>query len=176
MKNATRQICINAMGVALFVALTLCVQVPVFQNYYLCLGYFVMTAFCYMIGAAEGAIVGTLGVVIYCLITGGVRGMPGWALGNLVIGIILGLTFKLVKKIRKPAVEIAISTFVATVSVAIGILVVKSGVEHVIYSLPFGLRVVTNIYAFIADVVIIVISIPICKLLEPKIKPMLLKQ
>lgn len=173
MKNTTKQICITAMGVALFVALTLCVQVPVFQNYYLCLGYFVMTAFCYIVGTTSGTIVGTMGVVIYCLVTGGLRGMPGWALGNLVIGIILGLTFKLTRKIKKPVIEIVISTAVAVFSVALGILVIKSLVEHVIYTLPFALRVMTNIYAFVADVVIIVISIPICKAIEPKIKSMI---
>ena len=114
-----------------------------------------------------------MGVVIYCLVTGGLRGMPGWALGNLVIGIILGLTFKLTRKIKKPVIEIVISTAVAVFSVALGILVIKSLVEHVIYTLPFTLRVMTNIYAFVADVVIIVISIPICKAIEPKIKSMI---
>ena len=37
-----KKICMNAMGIAMFVALTLCLQVPVFENYYLCLGYIVM--------------------------------------------------------------------------------------------------------------------------------------
>ena len=71
MKNTTKQICITAMGVALFVALTLCVQVPVFQNYYLCLGYVVMTVYCYTIGTKSGTIVGTMGVVLYCLLISG---------------------------------------------------------------------------------------------------------
>lgn len=175
MKNTTKRICINAMGIALFVALTLCIQVPVFQNYYLCLGYFVMTAFLYIIGTMSGTLVGTMGVILYCIVTGGLRGMPGWAVGNLVIGIIMGVTFKLVKKLNKPLLEIIISSVVAIFSVALGILVVKSGVEQCLYSLPFFLRVATNVYAFIADVVIIIISIPICKLIEPKIKDIRLK-
>lgn len=171
----TKRICINAMGIALFVALTLCVQVPVFQNYYLCLGYFVMIAFLYIMGTASGTLVGTLGVVLYCVITSGLRGMPGWALGNIIIGISMGLTLKLVKRLNKPILEIIISSVIAVISVAFGILVVKSGVEHIIYSLPFFVRVATNIYAFVADVVIIIISIPICKLIESKIKAMILK-
>lgn len=175
MKKTTKQICIDAMGIALFVALTLCVQMPVFQNYYLCLGYFVMIAYCYFIGITSGTIVGTLGVVLYCVITGGIRGMPGWALGNLVIGIIMSLTFKYVKKLNKPIFEMVISSIVAVFSVALGILIVKSGVEHIIYSLPFMIRVTTNIYAFVADVVIIIISIPICKAIEPRIKDVIKK-
>lgn len=175
MKKTTKLICINAMGIALFVALNLCVQVPVFQNYYLCLGYFAMTAFLYIMGTISGTLVGTLGVILYCVITGGLRGMPGWALGNIVIGIIMGLTFKLVKKLNKPLLEIIISSIIATISVALGMLVVKSGIEQCLYSLPFLIRVATNIYAFVADLVIIIISIPICKVIEPKIKAVLLK-
>ena len=32
--SKTKRLCLNAMGVALFVVLTLCLQVPVFENYY----------------------------------------------------------------------------------------------------------------------------------------------
>ena len=35
---------------ALFVALSLCLQAPVFENYYLCLGYAVMAVYCYSFG------------------------------------------------------------------------------------------------------------------------------
>ena len=37
-----KNICLNGMGIALFVVLSMCLRVPVFENYYLCLGYFVM--------------------------------------------------------------------------------------------------------------------------------------
>ena len=171
--KTTKRIGINAMGLALFVALTLCVQVPIFQNYYLCLGYFVMTAYLYIIGTVSGTLVGTLGVILYCVVTAGLRGMPGWALGNIIIGIIMGLTFKYVKKLNKPILEIIITSVVAVISVALGILGVKSVVEYCIYSLPFWVRVATNIYAFVADTVIIIISIPICKAIEPKIKALI---
>lgn len=85
--------CATAMGIALFVALSLCLQVPIFENYYLCLGYVVMAVYCYSFGTFSGAAVGSLGVILYCVITGGLRGMPGWCLGNLVIGILLSVTF-----------------------------------------------------------------------------------
>ena len=35
MKTSTKRICLLALGMALFVALSLCLQVPVFENYYL---------------------------------------------------------------------------------------------------------------------------------------------
>lgn len=165
----TKFICMNAMGIALFVALSLCLQVPIFENYYLCLGYFVMTAFLYIMGPVSGTLVGTLGVILYCVITGGLRGMPGWVLGNLIIGVILGLTFKAIKKVKKPLIQIIIAYAVTLFSVALGILVVKSGVESFLYSLPFLVRAATNIYAFVADAIMIIVSIPVIIAIEPKI-------
>ena len=35
------EMCVTAMGIAMFVVLSYCIQVPVFENYYLCLLYFV---------------------------------------------------------------------------------------------------------------------------------------
>ena len=32
MLDTTKKLCVNAIGIALFVVLTLCVQVPVFEN------------------------------------------------------------------------------------------------------------------------------------------------
>lgn len=173
MKSTTKKITINALGIALFVAISLCLQVPVFQNYYLCLGYFVMTFYCYSIGIVSGTLVGTLGVVLYCLITGGINGMPGWTCGNLVLGIIMGLTFKCVRKLKKPLIQDIISSIVIIAGTALGILIIKSGVEYFLYYEPFWLRVARNMYAFVADAFVIIISLPICRLLEAKLKKIL---
>lgn len=50
-----KTICYNGLGIALYVALSLCIQVPVFENYYLCLGYIVMLVYCYSSGPVSGA-------------------------------------------------------------------------------------------------------------------------
>ena len=68
MSDSVRRICIVGMGIALFVVLSLCLQVPVFENYYLCLGYVAMAVYCYSVGTAEGTLVGVLGVILYCLV------------------------------------------------------------------------------------------------------------
>lgn len=170
MKTKVMNITITGVGVALFVVLSLCIQFPVFENYYLCLGYVAMTVFCYSVGTLSGTMVGTLGVILYCVLINGLRGMPGWALGNLVLGIIMGITFKLVKKINKPVIEIIISGIVVVIATAFAMLVVKSIVECGLYAQPFWLRATKNIYAFIADSFIIIFSIPIARIVEPKIR------
>lgn len=174
--NKTKEICITAMGIALFVVLSLCLQVPVFENYYLCLGYVVMALFCYSLGTTKGMIVGSLGVVLYCMIINGLRGMPGWATGNLVIGLIVGLTCKMTVKISNKTLRHAIICLSIIVSTAIAMLGVKSIIECFLYSQPFLIRVASNIYAFVADMVVLIISIPICYKLHPFIEKNFLKE
>ena len=168
MPRSTKRICIYAMGIALFVALTMCLQVPVFENYYLCLGYAVMAVYCYSFGAAAGALVGSMGVVLYCLLTSGLRGMPGWALGNLVIGLILGATFQKTKHWKGIPFWTANGLAVVTATAA-GVLAVKSAVEFILYGQPFFFRVVKNGYAFTADVIVLLIGLAVCVKLDPKL-------
>lgn len=174
MNSTTKKIAINAMGIALFVVLSACLQVPVFENYYLCLGYVVMTVFCYTLGIISGTIVGTIGVILYCLLISGLRGMPGWAVGNLILGIIMGLTFKITKKFKKPLLETIISSIFTILATAIAMLIIKSEIECLLYSQPFLLRATKNMYAFIADAFIIIVSIPLCKFLEPKLNKIII--
>ena len=108
MNPTLKKLTATAIGIALFVVLSLVLQVPVFQNYYLCLGYIAMAVYCYSFGTLSGTLVGALGVVLYCVLTNGMRGMPGWALGNVVIGIGLGLTFAATKSMKSKPVQYAV--------------------------------------------------------------------
>ena len=169
MKNSTQRICLVAVGIALFVALSLCLQVPVFENYYLCLGYTVLAVYCWSFGTVDGVLVGSLGVVLYCLLTNGLRGMPGWALGNVVIAVILGWTFRGTKKLKAgPAA--AIHAAMIVLASALGILIVKSAVESLLYAQWMAVRIGKNLYAFIADAVMLLVSLPVCRLLDGRVR------
>lgn len=157
-----KRICITAMGIALFVVLSLCLQVPVFENYYLCLGYVAMTVLCYYYGPLSGAAVGVLGVVLYCLLTNGLRGMPGWALGNLLIGLGVGTVCKLTCNMKQRLLRHLLIAIAVVLCVGIAMLGVKSLVECILYAQPMLLRMAKNVYAFIADAVVMTVSLPIC--------------
>ena len=159
-----------AVGIALFVVLSLCLQVPVFENYYLCLGYVVMAVYCYSFGTVSGTVVGVLGVVLYCVVISGMRGMPGWSLGNIIIGIALGLAFKHTRSIKSVLLRNIILCIVIVAATAFGILVIKSETESLLYMQPFPVRVVKNSYAFIADAIMLIISLPICQVLDKPAK------
>lgn len=166
MNTATQRLTLLAVGTALFVALSMCLQVPVFENYYLCLGYVVMAVYCCSFGTVDGTIVGTLGVVLYCLVINGLRGMPGWALGNVVIGIVLGLAFRATAGMRHLAIRAALNTLAVVLGTALGILGVKSVIESLLYAQPFIVRAGKNIYAFVADIVVLIVSLPVCMALD----------
>lgn len=166
MAVSTKKICVLAMGTALFVVLSLCLQVPVFENYYLCLGYVVMTIFCYYFGPVSGMVVGGLGVVLYCFLINGLRGMPGWAVGNLVVGLIAGLTCKFTMKLQNRWLRHILIGISIVLSLAVAMLGVKSLIESLLYAQPIILRAAKNLYAFVTDAVVMIISLPICVCLK----------
>ena len=121
-----------------------------------------MTLFCYYFGPISGMTVGGLGVVLYCLLTSGLRGMPGWAVGNLVVGLFVGLTCKFTLRIKKQWIRHIIIGISVVVSVAVAMLGIKSIVEAFLYAQPMILRIAKNFSAFVADTVVMIISLPLC--------------
>ena len=170
MSKQIKRISLLAVGIAMFVVLSLCLQVPVFENYYLCLGYVVMAVYCCSFGTLSGTVIGFFGVVLYCVVISGLRGMPGWSLGNIVIGIGLGSVFKAVRPLKSVVLRTVIECVVIVAVTAIGILVVKSETESLLYAQPFLVRVAKNTSAFIADCVMLIISLPVCRILDPYAK------
>ena len=162
----TKKITLLAVGIALFVVLSLCLQVPVFENYYLCLGYVVMAVYCYSFGTLSGTAVGFFGVILYCVVISGLRGMPGWSLGNIVIGLALGECYRRTRGMRSGVLRETIRAVTIVAATALGILVVKSVTESLLYMQPFLLRVGKNLSAFIADAVMLLLAEPVCLALD----------
>ncbi len=163
----TKDVTFIAMGIALFVALSMCLRVPVFENYYLCLGYIIMTVYIWCFEWYEGAVIGFSGVILYCMIGGlGFNGMPGWSIGNIVIGLVMGMALKRIKKIRNRTVQILLTAVVAISATFIGIEIVKSLIDSIVVGQPFLVRVAKNTTSFIADAFVITASLPVCALVE----------
>ena len=169
----TKKLCFTALGIALYVVLALCLQVPVFENYYLCLGYIAMAVYCWYFGPFSAAAVGGLGVVLYCVLINGLRGMPGWALGNVVIALALGFACSLTKGISRTWLRLTVLAVVIVVGCAVGILGVKSFVEYVLYAQPMAVRVAKNVFAFVADVVVLWAGLLLCPAFAPLLKKLL---
>lgn len=166
----TEKICVLGMLTALFVVLSMCLRVPVFDNFYLCLGYIAMFVALAMYGILGGTIVGVCGTAIYCLLISGLRGMPGWICGNICIGVILGLWLQMTSEISNKFLWYPSTILVIVIANVVGILFTKSVVEMLLYAQPLMARVATNLPAFIADIAVLAAAIPVWKLLEPHIK------
>ncbi len=172
----TKRLCLTAMGTALFVVLALCLQVPVFENYYLCLGYVVMMVYCFCFRSFDAVVVGTMGVVLYCLLISGLRGMPGWAAGNCVIALSVSMACRVTSGMKNRWHRRLILLGVIAAATAAGILGVKSLVEAVLYGQPFLLRAAKNGYAFVADIVVMALSLPVCEKLEGIVRQLFRKE
>ena len=164
--NRLKKITATGIGIALFVVLSVCLQVPVFENYYLCLGYIAMIVYLYNVDTISGTAVGVLGTILYCVLISGLRGVPGWAIGNIAIGVILGPYFAARKKKEFTTVNLKariaiLDAILIIVAVGIGILGIKSIVEVILYAQPFFVRIAKNFNAFVADCVVIYLSIPV---------------
>lgn len=168
-KMKTEKICILGILTALFVALSMVLRVPVFQNFYLCLGYIAMYMAMCLYHVTGGVVVGTLGTTIYCLLISGLRGLPGWIIGNIAISVIVGLWMILTQPLVHDVKWSLITVGIITMATAVGMLVFKPITEVLLYAQPMWARVTTNFPAFITDTVVLCISIPLYRILEPNI-------
>lgn len=159
--SPAKRVSVIGLGIALYVTFSLVVQVPFFENYYLCLGYVALATYCYLFGSVAGALVGTVGCVLHALVINGLRGMPGWALGNLFIGVCLGMLFKMTLHNGRSIPWVVLNVIGLILITAVGILGVKSLVEVILYGQPMWARILKNMNAFIADCVVLVLSIPL---------------
>lgn len=156
-----------AFGLALFVVLSMCLRVPVFENYYLCLGYVVMTVYIWCFKWYEGAFIGFFGTILYGIVGGlGFNGLPGWAVGNIIIGLIIGLTLKPIKKVKWKTLQVVLTAVVAIIATFVGIELVKSIIDSFVVGQPVWVRMTKNFTSFIADAFVIVASLPICAVLD----------
>ena len=58
------------------------------------------------------------------------------------------------------------------VGTALGILIVKSLVESILYAQLMVVRIGKNVYAFVADIVVLIVSLPICAVLDKTARKM----
>ena len=165
------RITVLGLGIALYVAVSMALQMPFFENYYLCLGYAILAVYCCWFGPAAGALVGALGCVLHCLAINGLRGMPGWALGNLFTGLVLGFVLpKTMKKENSSWPDYLLTGLIMLAVMAIAMFGIKSFTEVLLYGQPMWARMLKNSYAFIANSFVLLASIPLMKALSAVMK------
>jgi len=149
MNKNTKKLTFTALGIALYVLLSMTMKIPLIGHIGLDLGYIVFAVYCYHFGILPGVMVGGIGCILVSLLTSGWF-PPGWLLGNILIGIFCGWLYK-----HENTNYAIISNIVVTIAaVALGILGVKTIVECSLYSIPLAVKVPKSIVAFVTDAIV----------------------
>ena len=142
--NNTKKIAILGMGIALYFVLGMMVKIPLISHIQTDLGYIVFGFFLYMFGWIA-CVIGVIGCLLESLLISG--WIPiGWMIGQLAIGIICGIAYKKIK-------SLPLNIIITIISVFIGIGVIKTGIECVLYDIPPIVKFPKNAIAFVADTI-----------------------
>lgn len=146
-----KNISLCGIGIALYVALSMTIKIPLVGHASLDLGYVVFAVYCYYFGSISGMIVGGVGCMFVSLLTSGWF-PPGWIIGNMIIGFIVGM----VGEENKTSVlkRICIVFF----AVFLGIFCAKTIIECALYSIPLAVKVPKSFIVFLTDAVVMSIG------------------
>lgn len=144
----------TAIGIALYVVLSMTAKIPVIGHISLDLGYIVLAVYCYLFGGISGAIVGGAGCVLVSLVSSGWF-PPGWMLGNILIGIICGAFYAMDNKTGNRSVFNVLLTVMAVV---VGVAMIKTVVECILYGIPLAVKLPKNAVAAAMDALVMSIG------------------
>lgn len=152
--SKTKTIAYLGMGIALYVVLGMMVKIPLIGHIQTDLGYIAFGAFCYIFGW-QAFVVGAVGCLFESLIVSG--WIPaGWIAGQILIGLLCGIAYK---KSDRVWVHIAVTI----IAVFIGVGIIKTGIECVLYSIPVAVKLPKNCIAFAADTIPMIVGMFIGK-------------
>lgn len=151
------KIALLSIGIALYTVLSAFVIIPIVNRIKLDLGYIVFGLYLNTFGMIA-TIVGVLGCILGNMLKGGTIPIA-WAIGQAFIGLTLGYLLPKTEKLYLKIIYCLISAF-------IGIGVIKTVIEVLIYQWPIWLKFTSNFAAYVADVIPLIIGV----ILNKKIK------
>jgi len=166
----SRQITLNALGIALYVVFSLVLPIRVLGNFFLCFGYVVLVVYPYVFGPFSGALVGFFGTAIYCLLAASYNGMIGWVLGNTFIGFFLGKMFSLTQKQQNKATRSVMDIALIICSSAVAFLFIKPFLEALLFQVPLWERLISNSKGFLLDGAVMIAGYPLACYFKQHIK------
>lgn len=148
--NRTRKITYLGMGITLYVVISMMLKIPVVNRIKLDLGYLVFAYYLCGFGPS-GTIVGTAGCLIANLLAGGSFPLA-WLIGQLFIGLSLGFLFQKTD-------DLGLRIIMSVISVFIGIGLIKTVLEVMMFKLPLYAKFLSNMAAFAVDSISFVIGL-----------------
>lgn len=162
MNKTTRYICTVSLGIALYVVLSSFIKIPIIGHIGLDLGYIALAVYAYHFGCIPAMIVGSFGCTIVSVLFYGWF-PPGWLVGNLFVGAVCGGLYQH----GTCGYDKIFRNYVITVAaVFIGIAVIKTLIECVMFGIPMAVKFPKNIVAASIDAITMWVGL----LVAPKIK------
>ena len=155
---------ITTIGIltALSVVLFSLIRIPLFGNIKLDLSYIVLAVAIVKCQMAGAIFVGGVGALLESILFA-VNGLSiSWVIGNVIIAIISKLAYELSIKQNKNWLFIAgliLGGF-------IGLVVVKTIIESLLFDIPLILRIPNNVVAFISDLICMFIGVIVAKRID----------
>ena len=167
--SKTKKICLTALGIALYVALSMTMKIPVVGHIGLDLGYIVLAVYCWMFGSLTGGVVGAVGCSLVSILTSGWF-PPGWCVANLYIGLFCGWICGPSNhtKGNKPRIVHYMSVIGAVI---LGVAVFKTLIECQLYGIPLEVKAPKNITAAVIDIITMCIGLYIAPIIERRSNP-----
>lgn len=155
----TKDICNLGIGIALYVVLGFSVKFPLGVGHLQTdLGYIAFGLYCTLYGP-WAAVVGGAGCVLESLVFNGWFPI-GWLLGQLFIGVLCGFCFKSIQNSDlSKGMQLLWMSIIAVVAVFIGVGVIKTAIECILYSIPLSVKFTKNLIAFVCDAIPMVVGV-----------------
>ena len=150
--STTKKVAYLGIGIALYVVLGCVMNIPLLANSHLQtdLGYIAFGAYCCIFGWL-GVFVGAIGCIIESMLVSGWFPV-GWVVGQITIGLSCGIIYK-----RETNKMIHVITTILVVF--IGIAVIKTGIECVLFNIPWVIKFPKNCVAFVADAIPMILGL-----------------
>lgn len=149
MSQNTKRICFVALGIALYCALSLSMKIPLGVGHIVVdLGYIVLAVYAYYMGSVPAAVVGGCSAAIMSILSGWFS--LEWVLANIVIGLICGHFYDTREEYDSTFWNIGLTI----ISVAIGMLVVKTAVSCWMFSIPVMVKLPKSVTACVVDSIV----------------------
>ena len=161
MKNNTKMITILGVLTALYVVMSAFLKFTLFSNIMVDLGYVVFTVALCMYGV-YGTVVGVVGCALESILFSAYGFSISWVAANLVIGLTAGF-------ILNKNVHIFAKCLVILLSVAFGMLVVKTAIECMLYGIPLAVKIPKNAVAFAIDTVTMIAGLAVYRIVDYKV-------
>lgn len=148
----TKKMCLVAVLTSLYCVLASLMKFTIIGNISIDLGYIVLAVAVMTVGPWAG-FVGAVGCGLESILFSAYGFSIGWFVGNLLIGLIAG---SLVPKVKK----VWLKYLIVVLSVAIGILITKTGIECYLYHLPLAVKLPKSFTAFLVDSIAMCVGLP----------------